>query len=210
MTNECAVVKDLLPLYAENMTSGDTAAFIKTHLDGCESCRAALKALEAPVPVDEPGPEAAVPLKQVKKKLTIKKALIAAVAALAALVIAVVGAVIFFEARPMHQVLIAAGNSELYTQEEIDAAVDAVLADFENLEGCKLYSLTFAGDEKCLAERDYVNEFGEYTDCIVFNSTFRSPLFGGGGWNAHELYYWQWYLGRSPDGTWRVVAKGYA
>ena len=210
MTNECAIVKDLLPLYAENMTSGETAAFVKGHLDGCESCRTALKTIEAPLSVDEPGPEAAAPLKTVKKKLTRKKALIAVIAALAALAVAVVGAVIFFEARPMNQVLITAGNSELYTQDELSAAADAVLADFETMEGCKLYSLTFAGDEKCLAEVDYVNTFGEYTACIVFDSVFRSPLFGGGGWNAHELYYWQWYVGRSPDGTWHVISKGYA
>ena len=210
MTNECAIVKDLLPLYAENMTSGETADFIKTHLEGCESCRAALAGLQTPVPMEEPGPEAAAPLKEVKKKLTLKKVLIAAVAALAALVIAVVGTVVFFESRPMDQVLIAAGNSELFTQEEIDAAAEAVLADFENLDGCKLYSLTFAGDEKCLAEVDYVNTFGAYTNIVVFDSVFRSPLFGGGGWNANELYYWSWYVGRSPDGTWQVVTTGYA
>ena len=210
MTNECAIVKDLLPLYAENMTSGETAAFVKTHLDGCESCRAALKALEAPVPVDEPGPEAAAPLKTVKKKLTRKKALIAVIAALAALLAAAVGLKLFFESRPMNQVLITTGRSELFTQEEIDAAIEALIKDFETMEGCKLYSVTFAGDEKCLAEHDYICGAGEFTDGIVFESVFRSPLFGGGGWNADELYYWSWYLGRSPDGTWHVATKGYA
>ena len=210
MNNVCCIVKDLLPLYAEDMTSGETAAFVKEHLDGCENCRAALDALKAPVPAKETAPDDAVPLKTVKKKLTRKKALIAIVAALAALVIAVVGAVVFFESRPMNQVLITAGNSELYTQDELNAAVDAVLADFETLDGCKLYSLTFAGDEKCLAEQDYICGAGEYTDGVVFESVFRSPLFGGGGWNAHELYYWSWYVGCSPDGTWHVVTKGYA
>lgn len=41
--NECAIVRDLLPLYAENMVCGETAEFVRGHLDGCASCRAELE-----------------------------------------------------------------------------------------------------------------------------------------------------------------------
>ena len=41
--NECAIVRDLLPLYAENMVCGETAEFVRDHLDGCASCRAELE-----------------------------------------------------------------------------------------------------------------------------------------------------------------------
>ena len=39
MKNECSIIRDLLPLYAENMVSDDTAAFVAEHLKSCEACR---------------------------------------------------------------------------------------------------------------------------------------------------------------------------
>lgn len=39
MKNECSIIRDLLPLYAENMVSPDTAEFVEEHLKGCEACR---------------------------------------------------------------------------------------------------------------------------------------------------------------------------
>ena len=38
-------------------------------------------------------------------------------------------------------------SSELYSQEEIESAVACVREDFKSLHGCKLYSLSYAGDE---------------------------------------------------------------
>ncbi len=40
MSKECSIVRDLLPLYIEDMVSADTGEFVKEHLGGCEACRA--------------------------------------------------------------------------------------------------------------------------------------------------------------------------
>lgn len=40
MNNECSIVRDLLPLYTEDMVSEETAAFVRGHLTHCEACRA--------------------------------------------------------------------------------------------------------------------------------------------------------------------------
>lgn len=40
MKNECSIVRDLLPLYVEQMVSAETGEFVKEHLEGCEACRA--------------------------------------------------------------------------------------------------------------------------------------------------------------------------
>ena len=40
MSKECSIVRDLLPLYVEDMVSAETGVFVKEHLDGCEACRA--------------------------------------------------------------------------------------------------------------------------------------------------------------------------
>ena len=39
MKNECSIVRDLLPLYVENMVSAETGEFVEEHLEGCETCR---------------------------------------------------------------------------------------------------------------------------------------------------------------------------
>ena len=72
MKNECSIVRDLLPLYAEGMLSEDSAAFVKEHLDTCKEC-CALSAGEAPsAPTDadteQRTGEAGV-LRTLKKKL---------------------------------------------------------------------------------------------------------------------------------------------
>ena len=39
MRNECNIIRDILPLYAENMVSGDTADLVEEHLKDCDACR---------------------------------------------------------------------------------------------------------------------------------------------------------------------------
>ena len=38
MKNECNIIKDILPLYAEKMVSEDTVDFIEEHLKNCPAC----------------------------------------------------------------------------------------------------------------------------------------------------------------------------
>ena len=75
MKNECSIIRDILPLYVENMVSEDTAEFVKGHLESCPVCRAELEKLREPVEVQtEPQPDMdAAPLKRLKKALLMKK-----------------------------------------------------------------------------------------------------------------------------------------
>lgn len=76
MKNECSIVCDLLPLYAEDMVSEDTAEFVKEHLGNCPTCRAELEKLRKPVqPVaaQHVADIDAEPLKRLKKALLMEK-----------------------------------------------------------------------------------------------------------------------------------------
>lgn len=48
MRNECNIIKDILPLYAEDMVSSDTIDFVESHLKVCAACRAELQRMENP------------------------------------------------------------------------------------------------------------------------------------------------------------------
>ena len=47
MKTECSVVRDLLPLYVEDMVSTETAQYVKSHLAECPECQAELESLKA-------------------------------------------------------------------------------------------------------------------------------------------------------------------
>ena len=83
MKNECAIVKDLLPLYQEDMTTPESKKYIDSHLEGCDDCRRDWEQMQKKdaVPVD-----AAAPLKSLKRKLFRKKiwTIVATVAAILA------------------------------------------------------------------------------------------------------------------------------
>lgn len=71
MRNECSIIRDLLPLYAENMVSSDTAAFIEEHLKDCETCRKEYERTKEPQPTKEISH--AVPLLKLSRKMKIRK-----------------------------------------------------------------------------------------------------------------------------------------
>ena len=71
MKTECSVVRDLLPLYVEDMVSEETAAYIGEHLETCEGCRAELESLKgsAEIAVIEEKTDNAKPFKKIMKKM---------------------------------------------------------------------------------------------------------------------------------------------
>ena len=75
MKTECSVVRDLLPLYVEDMVSEETAAYIGEHLESCEECKAELERLKegAELTAIEEKPavrvDSAKPFKKIVKKI---------------------------------------------------------------------------------------------------------------------------------------------
>ncbi len=71
MKNECNIIRDLLPLYAEKMVSLDTAAFVEEHLKDCAACQKELEQLREPQKTPERTD--AAPLVKLQKKMRVKK-----------------------------------------------------------------------------------------------------------------------------------------
>lgn len=104
------------------------------------------------------------------------------------------------------------GQSGMYSSYEIDDAVNVVLEKFSEFDGCTLYSLTYAGDKVSRENLEYSNSLADdanYVDCMVLESSFRSPKDGGGSWKPDTLYTWSWYLAREKDGDWVLLSNGY-
>ena len=79
MNLPCGLIKDLLPLYAEQMTGEETNVLVKAHLESCADCREALNRLDQP----EPAPaESVQAMQKLKKNLRTRRWRAAALAAL--------------------------------------------------------------------------------------------------------------------------------
>lgn len=71
MKNSCNIIRDILPLYIENMISDDTKAFVDEHIAECAECRTELEQMKKST--EFIADTNAAPLKNLKKKLLIKK-----------------------------------------------------------------------------------------------------------------------------------------
>lgn len=89
MNVNCNIIRDLLPLYAEDMVSEDSKALVDDHLCGCDSCTKELaelkKAPKVPVEVETTS------LRRVENAIRRRKLLTAATAALTVLAVLVTG-----------------------------------------------------------------------------------------------------------------------
>ena len=50
------------------------------------------------------------------------------------------------------EVTIDYGHSELYSQEEMDAAIQLIKAEFSKWDGCELHKIAYSSDEECNAD----------------------------------------------------------
>ncbi len=71
MRNECSIIRDLLPLYAENIVSSDTAAFVEEHLKDCEACRKEYEKTKELQPAQNASD--AAPLLKLSRKMKLKR-----------------------------------------------------------------------------------------------------------------------------------------
>lgn len=110
------------------------------------------------------------------------------------------------------------GASAIYTEEDMNAAIEIIKKEFNTWQGCEMHSLSYISDEACNNADNiaWMNNLGEANDakevfaqCIMFESSFRSPKKGGGAWNANEEYTWSWWLARSEGGDWKLMTWGY-
>ena len=104
-------------------------------------------------------------------------------------------------------------TSDLYTEDDMNKAIDVILREFNTWEGCVMKEIKYTDDQKCEDNLSYINSLAvdtKYDECIVFTSTFHSPVEGGDAWEPDYDYgNWEWYLGRTDGGDWDLLTWGY-
>lgn len=98
-------------------------------------------------------------------------------------------------------------ESDIFTQEDIEEAIDKIKMDFyHDWKGCELTLIYYAGDEVSKEESE---EKGIET--LVLLSDFRTyHVPGDSSLNEYQTYHnWSWILIRTKDGAWEHVDHGY-
>ena len=205
MDKQCEIVQDLLPLYVDGACSESSAAMVKEHLESCPECKTLYEKLCSDTGEGTLKAEMVGVVAKREKKVK-KKRLLTIVASV------VLTIVLIFTVINLWPASIDYGSSEIYSREDMDDAIKLIKDQFYSWEGCKLYSIYYTDDSFCQREIEYVNTLAEdgvtYTECIVFRTRFRSPVFGGGAWNANFEYDWSWYLARTEGGEWDLLTWG--
>lgn len=96
MKISCSIIRDLLPLYAEDLASQDTRTLVEEHICSCEDCKSILNTMKSPAPIPvEASPES---LNKVKK--TIRRRRVLSVLAAVMTVITIASAVFTYMFTP--------------------------------------------------------------------------------------------------------------
>ena len=205
MSKQCEVIQDLLPLYVDGACSESSTKIIKAHLETCSECRQIYRQLCSHTSEDFFQKEKDGVISRHNQKLKKRKTLTIIYSVVLTLIIV-------FTCISLWPASIDYGTSSIYSHQEMNEAIDMIKEQFSSWDGCKLYSISYTGDSFCQRELEYCNTLAKegviYDECIVFRMQFRSPVFGGGAWNANCKYDWSWYLARTEGGEWELLTWG--
>jgi D-alanyl-D-alanine carboxypeptidase len=108
------------------------------------------------------------------------------------------------------------GDSALFSEEDINAAVALIEAEFATWEGCEMKSLFYTSDEECNEENiAWMNSLADegaepFTQCIKFVSNLHTAKDAGGAWEPDTDYNdYEWWLARTEGGEWQLMSWGY-
>ena len=112
--------------------------------------------------------------------------------------------------RNVNQVKTHSVESEIYSEEDIAAAIDTIKKEFKNWKGCTLTEIYYAGDDKSKDHQDWADR-NKADEVIVLLSSFDVDSSGGNGsLNPNSTYdNWMWILVRTNGGQWQHVDHGY-
>ena len=207
-----SIYRYLLLLTKDEQLSEETALFIEEHLQTCSNCKElfdSMKESNNEIIIENEISEDAKVIKSINYKWAKKRLLIM----ILTVVLTIGGLFGFWIIEPyLVETKIIYGGSEIYSEQDKEDAVEVIIEKFNQFEGCVLYEVSYTSDSYCLKNLDYVNDLAPegvvFSECIVFDTEFRSPIFGGGAWNPNRIYEWSWYLGRTEGGNWQLLTWG--
>lgn len=198
MEKECSFVRDVLPLYFENMVSEDTAAFVKQHLESCPECTAELEKMISGKGLDvatvSHRENDAKVITAMKKKIRKKKWI--AVSIIVACLVLIATLLHYF---PVYRIMeigsMSLGN--YYSGEEIGKAlyIGSASDRREAQAVLRLADKAFNDTRHTTAENE--EEYG-----LLKRYATATDSYGDTAFNEHSLELWSAHLGKEEGWIW--------
>ena len=101
-------------------------------------------------------------------------------------------------------------TSAIYTQAEIENAMDVAIAYFrQEFEGCTLTQIRYEPSRDA-AGAQWAQTYGAEEGIVLLSSFDVDSSGGDGSLNPNSTYHnWQWILVRSGNGSWELKTWGY-
>lgn len=220
MKNECSIVRDILPLYIENMVSVETGEFVKEHINNCPECDSELKAMRAGTKVEKMGSElrdnleteVLKSMKAIRKKIRKKACRIAVVITSIIIVIA-----ILLHIFPVYRIVDISLNN-YYSKEQMAMAlyIGSPSDRREAQAVLRLADKAFNDVRHTRAENE--EEYGLLARYATHTDSYGDVAFNEHSlelWSAHleenEGWIWVYYSsetfnhdGSTTNGSWRI------
>lgn len=200
MKQECSIVRDLLPLYAEEMTEAETAAFVKNHLQQCPDCASALESLKKEMPEQNKqtsAPEPEMPqleaaLKALRRRF--RKKLLRALSLLAAILVTLAVLLHFF---PVYRLVRLSGTHSYYTAKEL-AMVISIGSKADRAEA----QAVLRQADAAFQEHRHTREENQQTYGLLSRYASHSDSYPDVAFVNHSLELWSAHLGENEGYLW--------
>lgn len=208
MKYNCDMIADLLPLYCDGVCSAESRAIVEEHLSGCDACSKLYSNMQADAAVETVRSEGKDVLGGHKKRIA--KRIAAAVLICTVLLTSACAGLYYLMVKDNGKTDytdIIIGESSVYSQEELEAAVDAVLREFRSsFDACVMLNISF--DEEVSNQQ---TKWDEEENIIALSSTLYIRGFSSQGFEPYMVYErWMWTVQKNPLGGWTVLSEGYA
>lgn len=102
-------------------------------------------------------------------------------------------------------------DSEIYSESEINSAIDTVAEYFKlNFDGCTLTMLKYAGDDDNKSADEWAKRYNAERAIVLLSSFDVDSSGGDGSFNPDSTYKdCQWILVENESGKWEHVDHGY-
>lgn len=109
------------------------------------------------------------------------------------------------------QVQMVTGQSEIFTQHEIEEAMEVAMDYFrKEFDGCTMSKIEYNEEKSAGAASQWAQQYGAEEGIVLYSSFDVDASGGDGSLNPNSTYTkWQWVLTRDAGGEWVLRTWGY-